>query len=140
MLNDIISGICEAIAAEFGPGYKVYKTTVNQGLERPCLVVDFVDQREEHFPSKRQRRFNMFSVRYVPRNVPDAKLECYDAQDRLYDALEYIMTAGGLMRGNEIHGQMVDGELMFTVNYDYNVRHVEEAPIMETLEIVTDAS
>jgi len=137
VLNDIVSGINTAISSEFGADYQINPTQVRQGLQRPCFIVDFVSQQEEHFPSNRERRFNLFSVRYIPRNIPNAKLECYGVQDRLYDALAYIMVNGDLFRGIEMHGQMVDGELIFLVNYDYNNMHLNDAPFMETLDHTT---
>jgi len=140
MLNGVVAGIKEAIQAEFGDGYEVYTTQVRQGLKRPCFIVDFVNQIDEHFPSDRHRMLNTFSVRYIPNNTPGAKLECYDAQDRLTGALDFITADGDLLRGVDIHGQMLDGELVFIVNYDYNLRHVEEIPLMETLKIDTAAS
>lgn len=37
MTNDIISAICKALYQVFGAEYKIYKESVEQGLEEPCF-------------------------------------------------------------------------------------------------------
>jgi hypothetical protein len=66
-------------------------------------------------------------------------------QERLEDCLEYIIhhdsqsdVDGGLIRGTEMHGEIVDGVLSFFVNYDFYVyKDKESLPYMETLSSST---
>ena len=49
ILNEIITGISEAIKAEFGEDYGVYTELVEQGLNEPCFSIVCVSPKSSRF-------------------------------------------------------------------------------------------
>jgi len=139
MVNDIVSGIAEKLYEAYGEGYEIYPESVKQGLEEPCFSISCANHTDRPMPGTRHFRSNLFSVKYFPKSDINSKAECYDVIDKLFTALEYITVSGNLRRGTNMSGQIVDGVLVFTVNYDFYVRAVPELNPMETLSIVSKA-
>jgi hypothetical protein len=139
LLNDVIDGIVGQLTATFGDNYRVYTEQVKQGLNEPCFIVSCVNPANTPLLGKRSRRTNLFSVTYIPQSDTDAKAECYDVQDSLFTALEYITVDGALQRGTNMSGEFIDGTLVFSVNYNYNVYTPTEYDIMEDLTIQNQA-
>ena len=136
MINEIVSGISEKLAEAFGEDYEFYTEQVKQGEQLPCFHISCVSPMNRLFMGNTYQRDNLFSVRYMPQNTPDWKTECYTVQGRLFIALEYITVAGVLVRGTGMSGQIVDGALVMTLNYNVFVRTVPEFNPMETLQPV----
>jgi len=89
-----------------------------QGLEIPCFIIRCINPSSEQFLGKRYYRENLFSVQYLPNESKSANTECYEVQDILYLALEYITADGDLIRGTNMRGEVIDGVLTFFVNYN----------------------
>jgi len=135
MINDIVSGISEKLSEAFS-GCKVYKEQLEQGLEPPCFLIAPVNFDNTPLLMGKYRRMHTFSITYHPKSRTNAKAECLEVQDELFNVLEYIHVAGKLTRGTSIKGRMSDGVLVCNVNYELFVRQVVEKEPMETLTII----
>jgi hypothetical protein len=140
MLNDIVSGISTKLHGAFGDGYKIYIEEVKQGLTEPCFSISCVNPTNTQVLGNRFFRTNLFSVQYFPKSKTNAKAECLDIQDELFLALEYITVTGDLVRGTNMNGQVIDGVLVFTVNYDLYVRKETDLDPMETLTVTNQTN
>ena len=142
MINKIIDAISLAIDAEFNEAgqtqtYEIYTQLVEQGMEKPCFSIVLLNPSLELFRGKRYFRKNHFCIHYFP-STEDVQTECFGVQERLEDCLELITETNDLVRGTEMHGEIVDGVLSFFVDYDFYVyKDIESDPYMETLESST---
>jgi len=135
VIQDIINGIVAALAGSF-PGIKIYDEQVKQGLKEPCFIVRCVNPMNIPLLGDRALRTHLFSINYQPQSKTDAKAECYNVLDTLYQTLNYITVAGDLVRGINMRGQFVDGMIDFTLSYNVIIREVAEPEEpMETLEL-----
>lgn len=137
MINKIIDGISEAINQEFGDGYDIYTESIEQGLEEPCFSILCLNPTNDLFLGQRYKRTNQFMIQYFP-STDEKNKECFDVQERLFDCLELITVNGDLTRGTRMNGEMVDGVLNFTVNFDMFVYKVQTLEEMETYSVSTD--
>lgn len=134
MINKIIDGIVQALIAEFGEGYEVYTENVEQGLQEPCFIIKCVAPSIKQALNRRYKLNDIFCIHFFP-SSEDVQNECLDVQMRLYECLEYIYHENDLIRGNQMHGEIIDGVLNFFVNYDFYVIKTKEDTAMETLEV-----
>lgn len=133
MLNKIVDGISEKLNSVFGDDYKIYTESVKQGLCEPCFFIQLLNPANSRELGRRFFRENLFCIQYFPKSSEEPKSECYQMQDDLYIALEYITIDGNLQRGIKMHGEFIDSVLSFFVNYDMFVILTEESTSMETL-------
>ena len=134
MINEIIDGISIAINAEFGDNHEIYTESMGQGLKEPCFSIICLNPIVEQFLGKRYFRANQFCIHYFPASK-ERQFECNEVIEKLYGVLEYITVAGDIIRGTDMHCEVVDGVLSFFVNYDmfvYSNTVKEES--METFE------
>lgn len=134
MIQSIVDGISEKLNSVFGDGYKIYTESVKQGLTEPCFFIRLVNPVNRRELDRRFFRENLFVIQYFPKSRDEPKAECYQMQDALYLALEYITVVGDLQRGVKMRGELVDGVLNFFVNYNMYVILTEEKTPMEELE------
>jgi len=135
LINDIVSGISQKLHETFGGGFEIYKEQVKQGLNPPCFKISCVNSTVSHITGDRYHMANLFSVVYFPKNALALEAECRDMQVTLFDKLEYVFVDGCPIRGTGMGGQLVDGSLVFTVNYNLFVKKIdkEQREPMETL-------
>lgn len=134
MIDIITDGISIAINTEFNDTYDIYTESVEQGLKEPCFLILCINPTMTQFLGKRYFRTNQFCINYFP-SSDEKRSECNSVAERLFSALEYITVDGDLIRGTDLHWEIVDGVLNFFVNYDLFVyKNVESAETMETLE------
>lgn len=149
MINEVIDAISIAIDAEFNgeispAPFEIYTQLVQQGMVKPCFSIVLLNPQIDHFRGNRYLRKHQFCIHYFP-STDDVQTECFGVQERLENCLEYIThhdsqsdVDGGLIRGTEMHGEIVDGVLSFFVNYDFYVyKDKESLPYMETLSSST---
>lgn len=134
MIQEIIDGAVAALLDAF-PGIKVYTEQVKQGLEEPCFILRVISPTNEQFLGNRYYRTNLLSVQYFAESETDAKAECYRVCDALFRVLEYVTVCGGPTRGTGMRGDVLDGVLTFTVNYNLFVRIKTEFDPMEDLTV-----
>ena len=139
MINIIIDGICVAINSEFGDSHEIYTEAVEQGLKEPCFSVLCINPKTEQFLGKRYFRTNQFCIHYFP-GSDEPRSECNSVSERLFSSLEIIEVDGELVRGTDMHCEVVDGVLSFFVNYDlFTYKGMSEETVMESFSHKTDA-
>ena len=134
MINEITDGISLAINSDFGDTYEIYTESIKQGLNEPCFSILCLNPTLEQFMGKRYFRTNQFCIHYFP-SSDEKRSECHAVAERLFGVLEYITVGDDLIRGTEMHCEIVDDVLSFFVNYDlYVYKDVDNEEFMETLE------
>lgn len=137
-IQNLINAIAEALFQEFGSGYEIYTEKVEQGLTEPCFLIRCINPTKTVFLGRCYRRTNQFSIQYIP-STEEAIDECNSVIERLFECLENVILHGKPIHGTEPHGEITDGILTFTINYDGFVLKDEEEYIMEEVEILTEA-
>ena len=139
MVNDLIDAISIKLNQVFGDGKRIYSETVKQGLQEPCFFIAVLNPLQTQMIGTRYFRQHPFDIHYFPA-VQDNNNELQGMASDLFDALEYItLTNGDLVRGSEMHYEVVDGVLHFFVDYNMFVNKVEvPADNMETLTVNND--
>ena len=130
-INKIIDGISEALNKEFGDTYEIYTEKIEQGLKEPCFSIVLLQPSINQFLGQRYYRKNLFCVYYFPASK-EAKSECFDVEERLMNALEYISIDSELIRGTDMRGEMTDEVLSFMVSF--NLFTKKEAIIKPSME------
>lgn len=135
MINKIISAICLALKTEYGQGYKIYKESIEQGLQEPCFFVSvIVPLRERHSP-KRFRRDVTITIQYFPEDKENYYAEDNAVIERLYDVIELISIDDEFIRGADFDSTISDeGVLTFQATYTFFEYNPELEVEMENLE------
>lgn len=128
MLNELVGAVARAVKEAF-PEAAVYDEEVEQGIVAPAFSVRLVRARQELFRGRRYLKRNTVNVVYFPPGE-GRQQDCQVVQERLFQALEVVRAADGLLRGAnfEAHGQ--DGVLVVVVDYDFFVDRVEMEEVM----------
>ena len=135
MLNDIITGIAQALGTTFGSEFRVYKNDVKQGFTEPCFFIATLKPEQKPLLGDRAIWRNPFDIHYFPKDGGTNE-ELYNVAEYLMFGLRYItLPNGDMLRGTSISYEVVEGVLHFFVNYNMIVNIPKELPTMETLEI-----
>ena len=137
-IQNLTDAIAEALFQEFGSDYEIYTEKVEQGLVEPCFLIRCLNPTKNVFLGRCYKRTNQFTIQYIP-STEDAIDECHSVLERLFECLENIILSGKPIHGKELNGEITDGILVLTVNYDGFVLKSEEQYNMEDLEILTEA-
>lgn len=137
-IQNLINAIAEALFQEFGSDYEIYTESVEQGLSEPCFLIRCLNPTRNLFLGQCYKRTNQFSVQYIP-STANANEECTAVLERLFECLENVILYDKPIHGTELHGEITDGILTFTVNYDGFVLATEQKYNMEDLEIISEA-
>ena len=137
-IKELIDAIAEALFQEFGSGYELHTEKVEQGLVEPCFLIRCLNPTKNLYLGRCYKRTNQFSVQYIP-STAEANEECASVLERLFECLEDVIVSGKPIHGTELNGEITDGILTFTVNYDGFVLQTEEEYIMEDLEILAES-
>ena len=137
-IKELIDAIAEALFQEFGTGYEIYTEQVEQGLTEPCFLIRCLNPTKNVYLGRCYKRTNQFSIQYIP-STAEAYEECASVLERLFECLSYVILSEKPVHGRELQGQVTDGILNFTVNYDGFVLKEEHLDNMEDLEVLTEA-
>ena len=137
MFNNLSAGIAIAINQEFGDSYEIYTDEVEQDLKEPCFFIMMLNPDIERRLSVRREVDVPMSIQYFPKK---GRAECNDVAERLaLYVLECITPyeSDALIRGKDMHWEIVDGVLNFFVTYNFFVYKIEDPkPLMETMTTV----
>ena len=134
MINKITDGISVAINSEFGDAYEIYTESIEQGLNEPCFSIVCLNPTVNQFLGNRYFRTNQFCIHYFSSSNEQTS-ECNSVAERLFGTLEHIKVDEDIIRGTDMHYEIVDDVLNFFVNFDLFVyKEVEVEPFMETAE------
>ena len=137
-IKNSIDAIAEALFQEFGSGYEIYTEKVEQGLTEPCFLIRCLKPTKNIFLGRCYKRTNQFSIQYIP-STENAIEECNNVLERLFECLENVILQGKPVHGTELQGEITDGVLTFTVNYDGFVIKEETQINMDDLKILAEA-
>ena len=135
MLNEITQGICRALTARW-PDCEVYKEHVTQGLNPPAFTVQAEDIQKIPYLKGRAKLSALYTINYFPAAAHAPRDECLEVQDQLFYVLEYIThgSAGDLIRGTDISGQIVDNVLVLSVSYSFFTHELDVGETFESLQ------
>ena len=137
-IKELLDAIAEALFQEFESGYEIYTEKVEQGLTEPCFLVRCLNPTKNRHLGLRYKRTNQFSIQYIP-STAEAYDECASVLERLFECLEDVFLSGKPIHGTDLNGEITDGILNFTVNYDGFVLKTEEQIPMDDFGILTEA-
>ena len=140
MLNKIITGISQALDAEFNSEeneeYTIYTEDVEQGLEEPCFFIFSLKPSSKQLVGNRYDRKYPFDIHYFPKDEENINNEINEVTERLFTALEYITVDNNLVRGTNMNVEIVDNVLHFFVDFNMIVRkEIEPTESMGSLKI-----
>lgn len=140
MLNKIITGISQALDAEFNSEeneeYTIYTEDVEQGLEAPCFFIFSLKPSSKQLVGNRYDRKYPFDIHYFPKDEENINNEINEVTERLFIALEYITVDNDLVRGTNMNVEIVDNVLHFFVDFNMIVRkEIEPTESMGSLKI-----
>lgn len=135
-IKELLDAIAEALFQEFGSGYEIYLEKVEQGLTEPCFLIRCLNPTKNRHLGLRYRRTNQFAIQYFP-STSEAYEECASVMERLFECLEDVILSGKPVHGTDLHGEITDGILTFTVNYDGFVLKKEDKTIMGNYKVST---
>ena len=137
-IQNIIDAIAEALFQEFGSDYEIYAEKIEQGLKEPCFLIRCLNPTNNKYLGRRYKRTNQFSIQYFPSSETEAYTECVSVLERLFDCLEDVTVMDKPIHGVDLMGEVVDGVLTFTVNYDlFTLKTTTIADGMETVTVDT---
>ena len=98
MLNKIITGISQALDAEFNSEneeYIIHTENVEQGLEEPCFFIFSLNPSSKQLVGNRYERKYPFDIHFFPSTelvdgVSTINNQINEVTERLFTALEYI--------------------------------------------------
>jgi hypothetical protein len=137
-IKELIDAIAKALFQEFGSDYEIYTEKVEQGLQEPCFLIRCLNPTKNVFLGRCYKRTNQFAIQYIP-STDEAIEECNNVMERLFECLENVILSERPIHGKELNGEINDGILTFTVNYDGFVLKTEEQYNMEDLDIFTES-
>jgi len=118
VINPIITGISMKINSLFGNNYNIYNDNVEQGMEKPCFFINYLDGEERSqggITIKSYLDVLHFDITGFVVNEDRATLN--DMADKLYD-LEYItLEDKTLLRADKMKPKIEDGVLHFFMDY-----------------------
>lgn len=143
MLNKIITGISQALDAEFNSEneeYIIHTENVEQGLEEPCFFIFSLKPSSKQLVGNRYERKYPFDIHFFPDTelvdgVSTINNQINEVTERLFTVLEYITVDNSLVRGTSMNVEIVDNVLHFFINFNMIVKK-ETAPI-ETMGSLT---
>ena len=133
-IQNLTDAIAEALFQEFGSDFEIYTEKVEQGLTEPCFLIRCLNPTKNRHLGLRYIRTNQFSIQYIP-STAEAIAECTSVMERLFECLDSLNLSDKPIHGTNLNGDITDGILTFTVNYDGFVMKTEEQTNMEDLEI-----
>ena len=134
MLNKIITGISQALDAEFNSEneeYIIHTENVEQGLEEPCFFIFSLKPSSKQLVGNRYERKYPFDIHFFPDTelvdgISTINNQLNEVTERLFTALEYITVDNSLVRGTSINAEIVDNVLHFFINFNMIVKKETE--------------
>ena len=143
MLNKIITGISQALDAEFNSEneeYIIHTENVEQGLDEPCFFIFSLKPSSKQLVGNRYERKYPFDIHFFPDTelvdgISTINNQINEVTERLFTALEYITVDNSLVRGTSINAEIVDNVLHFFINFNMIVK--KETDPIETMGSLT---
>ena len=134
VINDLISGISNAIFDNFGENYEIHSEEITQGLKEPCFYIACVNPNHKRFLGERYYDGAPMCIQYFPKNSKKKNEECNAVAERLNGCLEVISLNDRLIRGSNMHYEIDGGVLHYFVSYDEFSYVYKDEEKMETMK------
>lgn len=119
MYNDIMDAVTRRLDVLFGEETAIYTDGVEQGLQKPCFFVGFLEPSERQIIGQRYYRDTGVYIQYIPEETGQKRRTLNLVSDILMDGMEYItLEDGSLLRGTARKVKVSEGVLSFFVNYN----------------------
>lgn len=145
MINKIITGISQALDAEFNSAknekYAIYTEGIEQGLDEPCFFIFSLKPSNRQLVGNRYERKYSFDIHFFPNTeLVDGEStinnQMNEVTEKLFTALEYIYTDNELIRGTNMNAETVNNVLHFFIDFNMIVKkEIEPIPTMGSLTI-----
>ena len=139
MIQEVIDGIINAIRTSFDETFRIYTESIEQGLIKPCFSILSLNPSGEREIGNRYKRFFPFMITYFP-SSKEPIAECNAVCEELLGLLPDIQTAIGLLHAVVLSGEIVDGNLQFSVQYNVSaLLQTEQVDLLEEMAVNTTA-
>ena len=137
MIQEVINGIISAIRTSFDETFRIYTESIEQGLIEPCFSILSLNPSGERELGNRYKRFFPFMITYFP-SSDEPIAECNAVCEELLGLLTDIQTGIGLLHATELSGEIVDGNLQFSVQYNVSaLLQIEQTDLLEEMAVNT---
>lgn len=139
MINEVITGITDAIYEEFGDPYEIHKEASMQDMKEPAFFVRCVTPDIEKQLGDRRKADLLFIIQYFPESSKP-KAEMNEVFERLTICLDLIEVDGKKVRGTVECKDITDDVLTVTVECTLFLRKESEATYMEECTVKGDVN
>lgn len=138
ILNGLTNALFSAFSETFGDDLEIYTESVPQGFVTPCFSIATIRSDQEKRLHWQYDRHYVFDVMFFPVDGTDQNEQMRNVADRLELAIEYIDVGDDVVRGHNMHSEMVDQVLHFRVSYDLTVMvRPDPAPVIRSASLET---
>ncbi len=135
MTNEFLNAITKQLGTTFGNTYHYYVENVQQGLKKPCFVVDLITPRTRSRSSILYDRTMPIVIYYFNTEANTSKADANRMAEQLVECIEYLSFGNSLIRGEDISWLIVDGVLEVFATYRFRTQKVmDDEPKLEELE------
>lgn len=134
--NDIVSAITLQLKADVVEVPRRYKESQNQNIVRPCFFVKEIAHPMDKLLGNRYKRNPRYRITYLPLQTSSSiEEECRSMGEKLLESFRTLRFPDGKLFGREMSYEIVNNELLFTVEFPYQAFwREEEHPKMQGLE------
>lgn len=140
MINDVLTGITDALYEEFGDEYEIHKEASKQDMEEPAFFVRCATPDLEKQLGNRRNADVLFIIQYFPKSKEIPKQEINDVYERLSSCLELIEANGKKVRGAVKCKDISSDVLTLTAEYKLFLSRREQTDCMESYDMKGDVS
>lgn len=134
MINEVITGITNALYEEFGDAYEIHKEASMQNMEEPAFFVRCVTPGIEKQLGNRRKADLLFAIQYFPE--PKApKTEINNVFERLTLCLDLIDVDSKKVRGIVECKDISEGVLTATAEYSLFLNMIQQEESMESFDM-----
>lgn len=136
MINKILNATTKQLGTTFGDTYHYYVENVQQGLKKPCFVVDIIAPQIRSRSSILYDRTMPIVIYYFnDEDNKTPKADGYTMGEQIMECIEYLSVDGTLIRAEDMSWLMVDGVLEVFATYRFKTQKVmDEEPKLEEFE------
>lgn len=138
MIQSVINGIIAKIRTKYDKSYRIYDESTEQGLTEPCFSVLCLKPSGVRQVRYRFQRFFPFMITYFP-STDEPIAECNAVCETLLELLCDITTDIGVLHSFEMSGEIVDGNLQFSIQYSIPTMLLENLETMADVIVDTGA-
>lgn len=136
VINKVIEGISLKINKLFGDKYEIYDDNTEQGMNKPCFFINFLDGEESRqIGLEKNSYLDTLHIDVTGYEVDDDRNKLNEMADKLY-SLEYILLEDNtLLRADSLKPKISDGVLHFFIDYRIFVdKEKENAQALNKME------